>query len=327
MKKILLLLLGFIISWSLISGIFSQIEVDLVINSIKNANFFLIFIALLFYLTALVTRSERWHLLLKKEFMQTRKRVLRVVVIGYVMNWLFPIKIGEVARPILLAGHEKNMVPLAAGTVIVERVMDGAILSILFLLGASTSLDIIYAEFGSKGLWIPLGIIIVVLCLFIASIYLRRYMESKDSRLSRVTFFVPRVKNKLDSFFRGLTIWKHQTYFIGSAVLTIISWFLETVSYWLIGLSLGIELTIMQFFLVLWAATFGFIIPNAGAGLGTFEFFTAGMLAILGIDNSTATACALLLHALILFPLILLAIPSVIYERDKIDRVRSLLSV
>ena len=83
----------------------------------------------------------------------------------------------------------------------------------------------------------------------------------------------------------------------------------------------------MQFFLVLWAATFGFIIPNAGAGLGTFEFFTAGMLAILGIDNSTATACALLLHALILFPLIILAIPSVIYERDKIDRVRSLLSV
>ena len=327
MKKLLLLILGFIISWSLISGIISQIDVDVVINTITNANIFLIALALIFYLSALVARSERWHLLLKKEFLQTRQRVLRVVVIGYVMNWLFPIKIGEVARPILLAGHKKNMVPLAAGTVIVERVMDGAILSILFLLGASGSLDIIYNEFGSKGLWIPFSIIVVVFLLFIASIYLRRYMESKDSRLSKVTFFVPKVRNKLDSFYRGLTIWKHQSYFIGSAILTLLSWFLETVSYWLIGLSLGIELTIMQFFLVLWAATFGFIIPNAGAGLGTFEFFTGGMLAILGLDSSTATACALLLHALILFPLILLAIPSVIYERDKIDKVKSLLSV
>ena len=327
MKKILLLLLGFIISWSLISGIFSQVDVALVINAITNANFFLIFLALILYLAALITRSERWHLLLKKEFAQTRQRVFRVVVIGYVMNWLFPIKIGEVARPVLLAGHKKEMVPLAAGTVIVERVMDGAVLSILFLLGTTSSLDIIYEEFGSKGLWIPLAIIMFVVILFLASVYLRRYMETKDSRLSRVTFFVPKVKNNLDSFFRGLTIWKHQTFFLGSAVLTFLSWFLEAMSYWLVGLSLGIDMTILQFFLVLWAATFGFIIPNAGAGLGTFEFFTGGMLVILGLDNSTATACALLLHGLILFPLIILAIPSVIYERDKIDKVKSLLSI
>ena len=82
MKKILLLLLGFIISWSLISGIFSQVDVALVINAITNANFFLIFLALILYLAALITRSERWHLLLKKEFAQTRQRVFRVVVIG-----------------------------------------------------------------------------------------------------------------------------------------------------------------------------------------------------------------------------------------------------
>ena len=49
MKKLLLLLLGFIISWSLISGIISQIDIDLVVSSIKNANYLLIFIALYVY--------------------------------------------------------------------------------------------------------------------------------------------------------------------------------------------------------------------------------------------------------------------------------------
>jgi uncharacterized protein (TIRG00374 family) len=299
----------------------SRVILKDVVSAIQDTNKLWIFIAVCFYTIGILLRSERWYLLLKNDFIETRFRILRIVIIGYAMNCIFPIKIGEIGRPLLLASKNKIKIPLIVGTVFVERLMDTVILSLLFLFGAVASLDIIIDEFGLKSIAVPLTLILFVLIIFICSIYLNNNSKLMKRKI-KLPFVVPNLMNKFHGFIDGITVWKHQGYFFSSIIVTFLSWLLEAMAYWSIGVSFNIDITITQFFLVLWAGTFGFLIPNIGAGIGTFEFFTAGMLIILGLDNSTAAACALVLHGLILFPILILSVPSIIIEKKHINHAR-----
>ena len=322
MKKLIIICTGIFISFLLLYGISSRVIIEDVVSAIHDTNKLWIFIAVCFYTLALLLRSERWYLLLKNDFIETRFRILRVVIIGYAMNCIFPIKIGEIGRPILLASKNKIKIPLIVGTVFVERLMDIVVLSLLFLFGAAASLDIIIDEFGLKSIVVPLILILLVLIIFICSIYLNINFKLNNRKI-KIPFVLPNLIDKFHGFIDGVTVWKHQGYFISSIIVTFLSWFFEAIAYWSIGVSFNIDMTISQFFLVLWAATFGFLVPNIGAGIGTFEFFTGGMLIILGLDNSTAAACALVLHGLILFPILILSVPSIILEKRHIGHIRA----
>ena len=166
MKKITIISIGIFVSFLLIYGMSSRVILKDVVSAIQDTNKLWIFIAVCFYTIGILLRSERWYLLLKNDFIETRFRILRIVIIGYAMNCIFPIKIGEIGRPLLLASKNKIKIPLIVGTVFVERLMDTVILSLLFLFGAVASLDIIIDEFGLKSIAVPLTLILFVLIIF-----------------------------------------------------------------------------------------------------------------------------------------------------------------
>ena len=98
----------------------------------KNADYFLVFIGILFYFLSLLVRSFRWNYLLKKENEGLNTiNLTPIVIVGYMFNNLLPIRTGEIARCFYLEKKMRVNKSFALGTVAIERISDVVSLSLI----------------------------------------------------------------------------------------------------------------------------------------------------------------------------------------------------
>jgi glycosyltransferase 2 family protein len=110
----------------------------------------------LFVLVTLVSmwlRAIRWRALLP-DFPLTTRRCFGPLMIGFMMNALFPARAGEFARSVVLGRKEKIPFTSVLGSVLLERIFDGVVLLasfaiVLGILGATLPSEI---TFGSKSI-------------------------------------------------------------------------------------------------------------------------------------------------------------------------------
>jgi len=103
-------------------------------QAMGNANYLWLIPGVGVYLIAVWARAWRWHYLLRPVKSIPTRSMFPVVAIGYMGNNIYPARIGEVLRAVIL--KEKEDVPVSASlaTIIVERVFDGVVmLAFVFL--------------------------------------------------------------------------------------------------------------------------------------------------------------------------------------------------
>jgi len=94
------------------------------VEEIKNANYFWIFIAMVCGILSHASRALRWNLLLKPMgYKANNWNAFYAVMIGYFSNNLVP-RLGEVTRCAALAKTDKIPVEKLIGTVFIERIVD-----------------------------------------------------------------------------------------------------------------------------------------------------------------------------------------------------------
>ena len=80
-------------------------------------------------------RAHRWGILLKPYKAEIPIGSLyHATVIGYLISYLLPGRLGEIARPVILAEKEKIKKPQAIATIVLERLIDALIIFSFFLL-------------------------------------------------------------------------------------------------------------------------------------------------------------------------------------------------
>ena len=87
--------------------------------------------------------------------------------------------------------------------------------------------------------------------------------------------------------------------------LSIGTWLLDGSIYWLIGTSLGIELSFAGAMVISTITVLGTALPSAPGYLGVFELVAARVAQLLGVAPDQALAFAILAHAFTLVPLAL----------------------
>ena len=84
-------------------------------------------------------RVARWvHLLRPIEPKISKTRVIGVGLLGFAALFA-PMRMGEIARPLLLARDRQIGFVKAAGTVVAERIVDGVMLTVILALGLATA--------------------------------------------------------------------------------------------------------------------------------------------------------------------------------------------
>src|SRR5207237_10002072 len=124
----------FVISAALLLLVANSIrgEADQLTAALAAADWRLIFPAVALYFVGVWLRSARWGLLLPEHAVKT-STLFRALVVGFTVNNLLPLRMGEVARAYLLARWAGVAYGATIASLVVERVLDGLSLAVLLL--------------------------------------------------------------------------------------------------------------------------------------------------------------------------------------------------
>ena len=184
-------------------------------------------------------RSLRWrYLLLHLEGISTAA-LYPVLVVGYMANNLLPLRTGELVRAYILGERHRVSKLSALGTIALERLFDGLVLvPVLVLVG-------VFLGFSSdlRVLAIAMAAVFAVaLALFLAVATSPQRAEGLIAALLRLAppAFREKAWEGAMAFVRGLG--SLQSPWVTAAVLltTAVSWALEALMYYLVGLSFDI---------------------------------------------------------------------------------------
>lgn len=283
--KLILFFLGLSILFALIYRVgFSEI-----IGIVARAKLYFIFLGVLVYLLAILTRSLKWFLLtklVKKEI--NYRQFLPFYLVNSLMGNLTPFKSGEAVTPFLFRKYLKIPVGQGFSIVVLDRFFELIvfaallILALLFILNSGIQDDLILAVF--KGALIVIFLLITVLiglCFF-------KKIVLKIVRLFAVLRFLGK---ELDVFYNTLPFFKKTYQFL--LPLTLISWFLEILASYLVYTSIfSVSFTIVAISLIITlGATLVTFIPG---GVGISEVSIVYILNLFGYSPVFVTSGVLL---------------------------------
>ena len=252
----------------------------------------------------LILRSARWRALLPER--QPRgdpvpiRRILPVLVIGYLGNAILPARLGEGIRAYLLARREHLDVAATLGSVALERIVDTATIAGVALAAAVVVGAPEWLIRASGVVAIVAGALIAALC----TTGLERPLAGTERTLLRLgpPKLAVRLLSAVLRFARGLDGAGRRRSVLFAGAISTTAWLLDGMIYWLIGMALGIGVSPAAALLIAAITTLGTAIPSAPGYVGTFELAGVAVAAAIGVPPDDGLALAVLAHAATVLP-------------------------
>ncbi len=235
-----------------------------------------------------VLRAWRWIYLIKP-FADVRfGAMMDTAFVGFVAIQMMPLRTGEAARPYLLDRYSGVSKSALFGTIAIERVIDGLIVSLiltaaLFAIPSSSSTLI----WGLRLL--PLSLFTAALVLLIAFYYKPTAVSSGLTRLcgifsEKLAEFAVGV---LSRFHTGLRALPSAHNFWAFTVMSLAYWIINGLSFYLLAKGCGVNIPLAGALAGMGCLAVGILLP---AGPGYFGNFQVAVLAAVEIYIPSATA-------------------------------------
>ena len=248
--------------------------------------------ALFFYLVGLNFRTLSWMTLLQKK--ANYGRVFLTLNQGYLLNNIFPFRLGELGRMVLLAQATGISAFFVLSTIVIERAYDLAIAAGLLLATIPFALELESAQSIAR---IVFGLVGVGL---LALFMLARYRSWVKARLESVTvdkiILREKVFPRLMAMLDGLAVLAQPSLFLSSVSYMLCNWLFGVIEIHILLNSAGIQAPYWWSGFVLGVVSLGIALPSAPAGIGVYEVAMVGALSLLGVPASPALAVAIVAH-------------------------------
>ena len=250
--------------------------------------------SLLIFSLAMGLRAYRWQVLFPEEKVPLH-RLLLVQNAGIGLNSLSPIRIiSEAVQFILLTVRYPVKKEVVAATLGVQKVLDFVIGALLLGVG-------LMLLPGLKGfaLYILGAGILAVISLMAVPAVIWIGARPGLTRLPLLASTSGSLRSLVNARLK-LTV---------SFLLTLAYWLTLGASAWVLAYGMGIEISILlATLLVIGTLTFVALVPSLPAAVGTFEFVVYYLLTAFGIGPVEALGYALVIHAILFIPPILIAL-------------------
>jgi uncharacterized membrane protein YbhN (UPF0104 family) len=278
----------------LVSGVFVWLslrhtDLEAVVHAITSAAALPLLGYLGILLAVHLVRTVRWGLLLEPLGHVGFKRVNSASAIGYMMLMLLPLRLGELARPLLVARTATGEGPQlrrsgAMAACVVERVVDGLAIGVmgivaLHLLGAGASGRMAdYARHATSVVTAAFaGLCLALILAFVmrkqTTILLRQGLGRLAPRIAE------RAASILEGFITALNLGSGLR-LLAVLALTVVHWGLHVVGFAMLAPAFGMHLTALMACTVLAAQAVGVMVPAGPGMIGTSQFFTQAGLSI-----------------------------------------------
>ncbi len=276
-KRFLQLAVGLAISAFFIWLTLRGVELHNVIDALRAAD--LRYLAPYFaILTAIhFCRTLRWGILLEPVGKPTFGRLNLASAVGFMGLVVMPFRLGEFARPLLIAEHGKISPSAAMGSIVVERVVDGLCMALVLFVALffSTPADSAPEQlaWARRGGLIVFAMFLAILA-FIALAYVKRafavdLVRRAFSPLS--TKLSEKLAGMLDAFIGGLRLVPDRRKIALFFGLTITYWSINGLGMLLLARGFGLDLDVAAAFTLLGILVIGVMIPAGPGMLGTFQ--------------------------------------------------------
>lgn len=242
-------------------------------------------------------RITRWRILLLSANPRLSWSACAAPLLGgFALNNVLPGRAGDVVRVVAYRERLGVGTAAAAGSVMIERILDLMVLVGLLMLGlAVVPHEQLPAGMARIGGWVGGAIIACGVAVVLAAGWLRPrladFAADRPGLLPRLAGIAARVLLCMDLV---RSPWRLAVV----AIASVLVWVGELGLYWCVARSLDLPVGLAGPLLAMAAGNLATLIPGTPGHVGTFHFFAAAAMVAAGADRDDAVACAILVHLL-----------------------------
>ncbi len=271
--------------------IFILVKINIleVVNEIRNANIFFIAASLIVVLGMFFIQTLKWFVIAREQRIKIPfKEAFKINVITNFYGFITPSKLGTVIRAEYLKKYTGN-IGKGLCNFTLDKIFD---LSSVFFMAILFSF-----MFREKIPFLPIKFFIFIFAgLVLATvIFISKSRSKAILRVFLKRMFPEKMKKKakmaFDSFYDNIP---RKRYFAVFFMLNVVNWVTNYFAVFLIGKSLGINLSFIYFLAILPIGTLISLIPISVNGLGTREAGLISLFSLFGVSASKVFSMSLL---------------------------------
>ncbi len=267
-------------------------EVLSILTTVKVSSIILMTVVFVF---SFVLRAMRWQLLLAPVKTISVHSLFASTMIGFLANNVLPLRAGEIVRGYAIARTEKISVSSALATLIIERLLDGIVIS-LFMVALlvvfpfpAWLVDLNYVVLALYYVWVGVSLGLL-------------WAIGNEDLWERIVRLLPTfVRQKSEMIMSNLAggfqnlVDKRKIFWVG--VLSLAHWLVIALYYWIVFQACGFSLPFLAAFVVLAVLTLGIMLPAAPGYVGNFQYFTVVALSFFAVSKQDALGLSFVAHA------------------------------
>ena len=291
-------------------------------EALADANYALLALAVVLMPVAFYLRALRWAVLFYPRRGMSTSNLLGAISVGYALNNLLPLRIGELGRAYLIGKAENVNTSHALSTIVVERTLDTLTVVALLMI----TLPFIDAPAWAKGPAILVGLAFLGLAVLLAVISASR--ERAMTLVRRVIRFLPerfreRTEQAADAAIEGFTVLRRPVTMVQAAAWSAAAWLVSVAIMCVVLRAFDLDVPLTAGIFVLAATSLGMVVPSSPGYFGVFHAIAISSLVnVFDADRDLATSYALVQHAILYLTPIVVGAVYLWYRRDTWEQVR-----
>ena len=236
------------------------------------------------YLIVHFCRAYRWHYLLAPLGVDLGLgRLMAVSSVGFMAILVVPARLGELVRPALIRKKGHISASAALGTVAVERIIDGLVVSFI-VFGCFFALRGPGApSWMMPTAYIALGLFALATIGLVLALRWPKWTVETSLKLGLVWYVAPRlsarIEAKLLELIRGFAVLRDRKNMAAFLLWSVVYWCANALSCWVLARGMDVDLSIVGAFAMMGLVAVGISMPNSPGLVGQFQWLT-----VLGIS-------------------------------------------
>lgn len=237
-------------------------------------------------------RAVRWQRLVAPIRAVSLLSMLGYLLVGYLANNLLPARLGELVRSHYIGDREGISRASALGTVVVERVVDTAVVVII----GAVAILVLHVR-GVVASAVLVGLAVTALLVLALLLAVAAHRLPGAARFAVAIERWPKVASLGRRLRAGLAVARRPRTLAEAVGLSFGAWGASILAFAAAGQAIGLHLTMGEAALLVAGVALATAIPSGPGYLGTFELAAVTIGTTLGLPAEQAFALALLSHA------------------------------
>lgn len=263
------------------------------IDYFKHFELVLVLVFSLFYLLAYFFRSLRWRLILKPIYKMTILESFKIFMAGMLVNYLIPIRAGEVAKSVILKTKKDVSISKSLPTIFIDKLTDLFPILLIMILIPLVSVKL------NTALYVIISLLFLIFLFFLLFLFFAVNHKSKAFKMMRfILKLIPgRIRQKFEDFFEnfidGMAVMKGRpSDNVQVYLLTFLSVLSEAIYIFVVFRAFGAEVSYMKILFGYTLMNLTYILPTPPAQIGSNQFMWVLIFSFALSEDENLTSAA-----------------------------------